>query len=237
MENYNTEVRSKIRSFDIIMVLGNGIFSKVIQLAEKLTIGGDNYSHCGMCIRADDFPQDSIYYREDTIYILEALTFISDGVPAVPGTPSTGVQLRYLDDVIHANNHVNGVSVAWMPLMDEHRPAVTGEKLVEICHKYLGSSYTYSPYILLAAAFRLLRCCSPLLTCLIKYKYNGREPQFCSKVIASVLQDCGTLPESIKAANTLPMDFVPSPYDPSRTYDSDSEIPLIYKNPVPIVLQ
>jgi hypothetical protein len=218
------------------MVLGNSVFSKAIQFAEKLTVKGNSYSHCGMCIRADDFPKDSIYYREDTIYILEALTFVSDGVAPVPGTPTTGVQLRPLDDVIHANNHVNGVSLAWMPLIDDHRPVVSSDKLLEICNKYLGASYDYNPYTLLASAFRFLRCL-PILSWLLKYKYNGREPQFCSKVLADVLQDCGTLSESIKTSYILPMDFVPSPYDPSRTYDSDSEIPVIYLNPVPIVLQ
>jgi hypothetical protein len=91
------EIRPQIQSFDMILILGTSIFSKVIQIGEELATGYDNYSHCGLCIRASDLPESSPLYHKDTIYIFEALDTNTDGVSAIAGTPQSGVQLRILD--------------------------------------------------------------------------------------------------------------------------------------------
>ena len=241
MQNYS-HIREQIKSMDLILVLGNRLFSKVIQLGEVMSTGYSDYSHCGMCFRGEDFPQSSPLYKPGKIYILEALDKNrEDGVDAAPGTPSEGVQLRDLDEVLRANNAQNGRSLAWLPLKQELRVVVTQEKNLELCQAMMGRSYDYNPFNFLGATFRVLRCmrcvCAPVFNCLLRWHYKGRVPAFCSMIVVEYLQAVGVLAyKGINPKNTLPIDFVPSAENPCKTYDADSEIPVIYGSPVPIVL-
>lgn len=220
----------------MILVLGTSAFSKIIQIGEKLATGCDDYSHCGLCIKACDLPESSPLYHKDTIYVIEALNTNTDGVAAVAGTPQSGVQLRVLDDMLRANNSVDGRSLAWMSLKPELRPQVSPEFLLGNINQYLGRPYDFNPCTYFSAAFQFLRWLRCVFPPISKFCGETRQPLFCSKLAGEILRDCGVINATINTNNIMPVDYIPSPVNPNCTYDKDSEVPVIYNAPAPIEL-
>jgi len=83
-----SEIRDKLRTCDLLLFKGGDVVSNTISKVEKYENGCGDFTHTGMCIRAESFyyPNNKpSWLQEGKIYILESTIsgykYISDGIP------------------------------------------------------------------------------------------------------------------------------------------------------------
>jgi len=58
------------------------------------------------------------------------------------------------------------------------------------------------------------------------------SPQFCSELVANIYRNLGIFSPEIIPKNVMPMDLIPRPDDPLRTFDSDNNVPSVFCSPI-----
>lgn len=257
-------IRNSIRTGDTLLFRGSDAVSDAITEVEQHYDGVDSFSHSGMAMWASDFPATSVVRRpgdQGRLYVLESTAsgrFI-DGVPAITDDRGhLGVQLRDLDMVVDAYDANPKTRLAWLPLQDARRPAISQQALDATVCKYLGTAYDASCIDMSAAAIPLMRmvrdnrCIRCLRDKLCGLCCCGARPSswlFCSELVASIYVDWGVFPETVVPGNVMPTDFLPKGFDASETsalvaqsqvpsaaiietVDSDKQVPWVFREVV-----
>lgn len=238
-------ILSRFRTFDLVLFRGSDFVSNTIAKMEKTQVGVDTYTHAGLVIRADDMPTTFHVDIPGVCYVLESTASgpIIDGVPSVvDGSGHFGVQLRNLGDVIRQYQ----TRLAWLPLAQHLRPAVTPHLVEFILRKYLRHRYNMSFVNLLAAITPCMRrvrddaCFRRSRSCFCRTFCCGSQPNtwlFCSELCAQVYKDIGVFPPSVRPENVLPVDFLPKAKSPAMlngwqpsitTIDADCNVPWVF---------
>ncbi len=232
------DIRPHLETFDMIAFRGGEIVSDAISRLEEV-IGGEGagvYTHVGVVLRGDIFPEDHKYHRSgrEEVYVWESTQSgrLGDGALDVEGKSFLGVQLRVLDEVVEAYDVHPKTFLAWCSMLPKFRPSPTSEEFITIFNYYNGIPYDFNCINLLATAISWLR---PLRCCFSCYT----KPQFCSELVANLYKSLGTLSPEVDARNVLPSDYF-SNFAHSKgghiTFDKDEEIPVLFSPAVPFTL-
>lgn len=177
-----TDVKDKLRPFDLIAFHGGDCVSELISKLETYKVGVGAFSHVGMVVTADILPEASfdgktVQLKPNHPYVFES-TFsydiggMADGShDIVTGKGAFGVQLRDLEEVIPRYISNEKTKVAWCRLLnnpfdliaDESednlvlRRKVLQEEFTEFFKKYEHRTYEADMESLLAAMFPALR--------------------------------------------------------------------------------
>jgi predicted oxidoreductase len=106
MESLNyCDIKQEIDSFDVFLFRGSEIVSETISKIEILENKNQDaglFTHCGIIIKVNLFPEESKYYDTNKIYIFESVLSGHFGydIKNVDGETFFGVQLRDLDEVV-----------------------------------------------------------------------------------------------------------------------------------------
>ena len=164
-----SEIRDQLQTCDLMLFRGSDFVSNFISQVEKFENSCGDFTHTGICIRAESF-----YYPDPTtrpswwtpgkIYVLESTIsgykYISDGVPDVEGKNALCVQLRDLDEVVNHYDTNPNTRLAWSPMLDQFRPININQpspSLQETYDRYRGLYYDASFVDLSAAAIPFMR--------------------------------------------------------------------------------
>lgn len=160
------KIRNKIKTCDLIMFRSHNIMSNLISCFEQYVNGNGDFTHMGMCIRAESFyypNQDSTptWLQKGKIYLLEAtISGFYGHICDVEGRSGLCVQLRDLDTVVDTYEKSRKDYMALYQIQDEHRPAHIEKDSIALqkeYDKYRGLFYDASIVDFCASAFPLLR--------------------------------------------------------------------------------
>ena len=255
------EIKKIMRTYDLLLFRGTDIVSTVIAKLEQRADGPKvaeeaDFTHVGLVIRGDDLlpakdPAEEKWLHAGEVYVLESTMSgdLADGCHDVHGESHLGVQLRVLSDVVQHYDKPEKSRMAWCSLRVP-LPKVASETVRAEFEKYRGVSYDMSVIDLAACVFPPMRkirdnkAFEHIRDALIRFFFGSKRAdsagydnlaskwQFCSEMAANVYKDIGLLPPEAVADNTMPADFVTDPEDPTRTLDSDKEIPPLFTKPV-----
>lgn len=177
-----SDIKDKMRPFDLIAFRGGDVISDLISAMEYHQVGVGAFSHVGMIVTSDILPEchsdkKTFKLQPGRLYLFES-TFtyniggIGDGVPdVVTGKGKFGVQLRDLEEVIPRYIIDERTKVAWCHLRDNPFDEIPGEpaenirlrrsilkkEFTEFFQQYEGRLYQLDIESLLAAMFPSLR--------------------------------------------------------------------------------
>lgn len=141
----------RFSSLDLLFFRGPGIPSKVIQYAQEIILGDGTFSHCGLLISKDVFPNLS-FLEDGEWYVWESTMFQRTGVSDSMSIPipyvqtddvvneetkkgKLGVQIRKLRDVVNkytsCEMYENDALIAWGPLKTELKENLSQEFIQE----------------------------------------------------------------------------------------------------------
>ena len=217
-------IKSTINTYDIILFRGSDFVSDAIADVEQVYAGIKDFTHAGMAIRPRDLPPGSIYRSEgdqNKIYVFESTASGAsiDGVPSVIDHKGhLGVQLRDLSQVVLEYDKNKHSRMAWLPLLEEFRPATNPFVVEATLTRYMGIRYdvscvdlcaVVSPYMRYLRDCWLFRCVrNALCMCLCCAKPDTWL--FCSELCAQIYIDLGIFSHSVVPADILPVDFLPA---------------------------
>lgn len=232
---YN-EIRSQIRSFDMIAFRGNDFVSDAISKVESYENGYGEYTHVGMIILGDMFPIDSYLHDPNKIYVFESTMSgsLGDGVKNVDSKSFLGTQLRDFDLVIANYDNHEKTQIAWCQLKQEYRPNISMENWISIFNKYNKIRYDANCITLISSASKCMRYFKKFLNILYCCWCCNKNLQFCSELVTNLYKELGVLNKNVQSEHVIPSDYFASSNDPSKTYDMDKEIPVLFNKYVKI---
>jgi len=201
-----------MRPLDLLVFRGGDFVSNCISVLEKrghANAQGGNFTHAGMIV--DNTIIDEPLLLDNTLYILESTASgkLGSGVYNIYGHAMIGVQIRTLDDVIHAYDVPSETAIAWCPLI--HNPLDVVEDLIDIkdtCtklyRKYNGRAWDANCWSLCSALYPPCRPCRPC----IERVLHTEDWVFCSELVADYYVALDILPKTVIPANVLPADLV-----------------------------
>lgn len=217
-------IRPLLKSFDMIAFRGSEIVSDTISEVESFERGKGKgkYTHVGLIILGNLFPQTSNLYNPNAIYIFEATMSgnLNGGVLNVNGQTFLGTQLRDFDKVVESVSNNKKAYMAWCKLKHDHCPSITPDQWMNIFNKYDGARFDVNCIDLLASAIKCFRFLRKLCCC--KHK---KPWMFCSELVTNIYQDLNIISNDIDARNVIPCDFV---------YHTNN-IPAILEDPILLV--
>ena len=232
-------IRPLIQTGDTLLFRGSDAVSDAITEVERRYDGANAFSHSGMAVWPRDLPTTSSIRRDgdqDRLYVLESTASgrLVDGVPAITDDRGhLGVQIRDLDLVVEAYDASPKTRLAWLPLQDARRPALSQQALDHTVCRYLGESYDASCVDLSAAAIPFMRvvrdnrCFRRLRDKFCGLCCCGAKPSswlFCSELVASIYVDWGVVPETVIPADVMPTDFLPKGFKAIRPTSETSAL-------------
>ncbi len=205
MEKYN-EIKKSLRTGDIIFFHGGEFISTLIGKIEKQEIGDGDYTHVGIIILSNIFPQDHPYYNNAPVpYIFESTQSgpLSDGILNLDKKAFLGVQIRNLDEVIEAFiKNKNKVAIGKTHI------DINSNTIFEEFKKYNGIRYDFNVLDLLASAYPRLRFIRNAYHSITKHICK-KSWLFCSELLTKIYQDIGLISNKINSENIVPIDFLP----------------------------
>lgn len=232
-----SDIRPRLRTFDLIFFRGAGGWSKIIAAAQEIVdgAGAGAYTHVGMVVRGDAFLPHSRHYTppgpQCAAYIFESQNSNDDGIVNVHGRLESGVQLRNLDLVVAAYDGADGTVLGWSAMLDERRPHDSSWPAVFA--RYDGTPYENILHLAAAACYCLRPLRALLRSCCARCGYSsGSARQICSELVTNIYKDVGALPAWIESENVIPADYIVRP-GAQRTFDADGEIPIMFEQVVP----
>lgn len=205
-ENYFT---SRLKSGDIVLFCGSGIFSMAVQLSTL-----SRWSHIGLVIKLKD---DSNILKKGCkkdphqLYLWHS---INEGVEYIPDLVSNkeiaGVQLNSLTRIVKKYTRLNGI--VYFRIMKNvvrlQKPicnyidsnGYAKQKFIDFMKKEAGKPYEKNPLELLKATYD-----SPLP---FEQNIEDESSYFCSELVAYTFMQIGLLPNDEQPANEwTPHDF------------------------------
>jgi cell wall-associated NlpC family hydrolase len=161
-----TDLRDRIKTGDLVFFGCTTFVSRFISVIETFVDGDGEYSHVGMCLRAESFnyPDPATkpaWCQDGKIFILESTSSVPHGdVPTVEGTVGFCVQLRDLDQVITHYGAESTYRIGVAHLLPEIRPNdldVHSDRIQLAYDQYRGLYYDASVIDLTAIVLPMVR--------------------------------------------------------------------------------
>lgn len=210
-----SNIKDKLRSFDIILFKGVDLISKVIESLQKrgnkIPEAGD-FSHIGICLRYDILKY--IYpnhpkITENCCMIWESTMSgkLSLDVYDINGRTVFGTQLRDFDELIIKYDDSDSSAIAIGSLIDNpithSNIEETGILFKTIFEKYNNKQYDANIVSLISVLFPIYRSCSRTL----EYILNTEEWLFCSELVAIVFKELHIYPDNVDPKTVCPRDI------------------------------
>jgi hypothetical protein len=159
-----SQIRDQLRTTDLLLFRGCDFVSNTISHVEQFKNGCGDFTHSGICVRAESFTTRPYWWTAGKIYILESTIsgykHLSDGVPDVEGKNTLSVQLRDLDQVVVNYDKTPDARLGWVPMIDQYRPIGIDNESKELqatYDHYRGLTYDASLIDLTSAALPVMR--------------------------------------------------------------------------------
>ncbi|MDE2588819.1 MAG: hypothetical protein KGL95_04050 [Patescibacteria group bacterium] len=197
------DICNDIKPFDLILSRGPNIASRVIREAEEITRGCSLFSHVGMFINYEAFP-DARLQKDNSWYILESLLHGDPEVLNIDKSCSGGVQIRPLyDQLISDTEHV--MTYVHAPLRAQIRDQIDLTAASTVIKKFLNKPYDDNP-VDISDALEPKSCVC--LKTLFGQK-NSDKSFFCSELACRIFQEFHIITKYIRPDSVLPVDFLP----------------------------
>lgn len=201
-----SQIKNKIKPFDLILFKGSGIMSQGITTLQKLIIGNGDWSHVGVVITNDILNYDNV----DSIYILES-TLSATSKDVSTNKISSGVELRDLSQVINDYDSNPKTKIAWCPLInnpmdkketesaDEYNTKINKikENIIKFYNEHSDAKYDYNCFSLGKSLFSW-------------FKKPSHNPNmyFCSELVVSVYQELGLIDKNLDPETFTPTEII-----------------------------
>lgn len=205
-----SNIRDRLKPFDVIFFRGHAVFSKIVRLLEKhgnkKSIAGE-FSHVGMVVTSEILDHPLVLPNKK--YILESTLggVFEGGVMNIEGKTCIGVQLRDLDAVVNEYDKNDKTCIAWGDLL--YNPVVYAEPLevrqrfTIFFNEYNGKMYDMNLCSMMSSVFECLRPYRKVVETLC----NTQDWYFCSEIVALAYKIMGIYPSYVNEKDVLPRDI------------------------------
>lgn len=209
-------IKSSIRSFDLILFKGSELVSNIISALEKrgnkIPTSGD-FSHVGICLKYDILKYiypNHININSSSVYVWESVVsgVLGNNCYDINGKSFLGVQLRNFDDLIEKYDKSSKTAIAIGTLInnpiEKENIDTLSARFSKIFNKYNGQLYDYNCLSLFSS---LCLCCRPCRNPIEQY-LGTSDWLFCSELAACVYKDLGVYPDYVNPKDVVPRDLV-----------------------------
>lgn len=213
------QLKSQIRSFDMIAVKGAGLGDFPVYIAYKISDRPADFTHVLFCVQGSSFPKESQYYHPDRLYALEA------------NLDTGGVALIELEDRLKILALRSPV-ISWCRLQEPID--IEPEKLQKLIVEFTNYEYDVNPIIGAATVIPLLRLVRDKIIYPFRKVRSSTPCINCSQLVAQIMHKLGRIDESVLIADVLPIDLIL--LDKSSAENKDRVFPALWDVPVPFTL-
>lgn len=235
-----SEIKTKIKPFDIILIKGGEFISNVIRFIQQNTLVvpkmKDVWSHVGLVVTRELL--DDKRLEPGKLYLIESTMSgrLNDGIKNIDGNSFFGVQIRDLDKIVKKYTSHKKTSIAWSrlhnnPFTDETEAGKKKRKEIQAAFTELfpkrweGIRYDWNLISLAAAAWPIFK---PLKWISDKINiFDNKDWLFCSELVFDILQVFQFYDGHFDSSLVLPQDLIG--FDASTP-----SIPKIFDDPIEI---
>lgn len=232
---FYSQIKNKIKPFDLILFRGSEPISDMIATTEKLMLKDGNWTHVGVIVTTDIIPIQN--GENGKLYIWESTMAgkSGDNVKNIETDKSFfGVQIRDFEQVVNDYDSSPRSKIGWAKLLNnpiDRKDFETDESYAKRLFdlktaindfhiKTFGSEYNYVITSLLSATC----CCgicdtithinNNIFTCWGKCDWCdccvSDNKNFCSQLATQIYQICGIIPSNVDPDSVAPVELIDS---------------------------
>jgi hypothetical protein len=213
-----SQLKSQIRTFDVIAIKGAGLSDFPVYIAYKISDRPADFTHVLFCIQGSSFPKESVHYHPDRLYALES------------NIDTGGVVLIELENRLNILALRSNV-ISWCRLQEliELEP----ERLEKLVVEFTAYEYDVNPIIGAATVIPLWRLVRDNIIYPLRKATHAKPSINCSGLVAQIMYNLGKIDDSISIADVLPIDLI---LLEKSSENKERSFPALWNVPIPFTL-